>query len=97
MKREAVLSSLAEIDLSEIWLFAANENISRADRMIDQLTAKIDYLAEFPEMGKLKPEYGDEMRCFPFGAYLVFYRKRDEGVRVFRILHASRDIESILG
>ncbi|MGP1274192.1 MAG: type II toxin-antitoxin system RelE/ParE family toxin [Caulobacterales bacterium] len=34
------------------------------------------------------------LRMRPFGRYLVFYRPNQNGVRIERILHASRDVGS---
>lgn len=31
-----------------------------------------------------------------FGAHLIFYRPSDAGIEILRVLHASRDLGSIL-
>jgi hypothetical protein len=36
-----------------------------------------------------------ELRSFPVGRYVVFYRPQDDGIDVVRVLHSARDIESI--
>lgn len=32
-----------------------------------------------------------------FRNYLIFYRRKDDGVEVLRVLHGARDIRSLLG
>jgi toxin ParE1/3/4 len=88
---------LAEEDLGEIWFYFAQEDPIRADNVIEKLIADIERAAEFPAMGRERPEYGAGIRSFPFGVYMVFYRRTESGISVSRILHASRDIDSIMG
>jgi toxin ParE1/3/4 len=52
-------------------------------------------LAIQPRAGRLRPELAPELRSFPVGRYVVFYRPQDDGIDVVRVLHSARDIESI--
>jgi toxin ParE1/3/4 len=45
--------------------------------------------------GAPPPELAPELRSFPVGRYVVFYRPQDDGFDVVRVLHSARDIESI--
>jgi toxin ParE1/3/4 len=46
----------AEIDLEEIWLFIAADNIAAADRLLDRIGSIFEMLAENPLAGRLRPE-----------------------------------------
>jgi toxin ParE1/3/4 len=35
------------------------------------------------------------LRSFPVGSYVIFYRPIEEGIEVIRVLHSARDIEDI--
>jgi len=50
------LSSSAESDLQEAWLFIARDNVAAADRWLEAVRAKFDLLARHPDLGELRPE-----------------------------------------
>ncbi|MEO8683112.1 MAG: type II toxin-antitoxin system RelE/ParE family toxin, partial [Vicinamibacterales bacterium] len=57
------LSSLAEQDLDEIWLYFAEEaSPTTADRLIDDIVDRFDLIAEQPRIGRLRPEFGPGVR-----------------------------------
>jgi plasmid stabilization system protein ParE len=48
------LSSRAEQDLDEVWLYVAEDaSPTTADRLIDDIVDRFDLLAEQPRMGRL--------------------------------------------
>lgn len=91
----ALRSDLAESDLLEIWLFIAQDNPSAADRFLDLIDEKIVLLADFPEMGRRRDELSIDLRSFPIGRYVIFYRQNKDGVEVVRVLSAYRDLNPI--
>jgi len=59
------LSPLAERDLEEIWLYVAEDaSPANADRLIDAIVERFDLLADQPRMGRLRPEFGADVRAF---------------------------------
>ncbi len=53
------LSSLAERDLDEIWSYIAEDSsVATADRLVDDIIDRLDLLAEYPGMGRQRPEFG---------------------------------------
>jgi toxin ParE1/3/4 len=52
-------------------------------------------LAKYPEAGRERPEIAAGLRSFPIGKYVLFYRPIHDGVEIVRVLHGSRDIDSI--
>jgi toxin ParE1/3/4 len=73
----------------------ALDNIEAADNLLDNVDSSCQLLAVEPRAGRLRPELVPELRRFPVGRYVVFYRPQDDGIDVVRVLHSARDIESI--
>lgn len=91
-----VITNSAQNDLEEIWLYVSLESETAADRIIDELIARFPKLATFPEMGKERKETAANVRSFPVGRYVIFYRPIDNGIEVVRVLHGARDIDQLL-
>jgi len=96
MAKKIRISPLAEIDLLDIALHIATENISAADEFAHEIDDKFSLLATQPEMGRARPELGKELRSFVVKNYIIFYDPIPQGIFVVRVLHGARDIENIL-
>jgi toxin ParE1/3/4 len=53
-------------------------------------------LANFPQMGTNHEELKKNLRSQAVGNYLIFYFALEDGVDIVRVIHGSRDIESLL-
>ncbi len=94
---QALLLPSATSDLAELWDYIAYDNSANADRFVDRIRSTCSTtLAENPRIGRSREELSPELRSFPFQDYLIFYRPIDDGVEIVRVLHGSRDIESLL-
>ena len=94
---QALLLPSATSDLAELWDYIAYDNPANADRFVDRIRSTCSTtLAENPRIGRSREELSPELRSFPFQDYLIFYRPIDDGVEIVRVLHGSRDIESLL-
>jgi toxin ParE1/3/4 len=91
---EVVLSEIAQSDLTDIWVFVAQDDASAAE-LIDRIREKCQMLATTPKVGRQRPELDPSIRSFPVGNYAVFYRERATGIEVARVLHGRR-IQSLL-
>jgi len=78
-------------DLAEIWDFIADDSEGRADTFIDLLDRKIHTLARRPNIGRAR----EELRSFPVGRYIIFYRAISKGIEIVRVLHGARDLETL--
>ena len=92
---ELILSLEVEQDLVDIWVYIAEDSPVNADHYVDRLYDKGALLSENPEIGTERPELMAELRCFPVDHYVLFYRQQSNGIELVRVLHASRDINSI--
>ncbi len=87
-----LLSDLAKFDLEDIWSYIAQDNIKAADFLYSNIHDKFHVLSDSPLIGRNRPEIGEDVRSFPIGNYVVFYRVVSEGIYISRILHGKRDI-----
>lgn len=90
----AQISSKADADLDAIAEHVAEDNEAASDQLIRMLRQKAELYAGQPGMGRRRPELGPDIRSFPHGAYIVFYTPIAGGIRVERVLHGARDIET---
>lgn len=94
MAGRIVRAPLVADDLFEIWAFIAGDNPAAADRQLDRIANVLQNLADNPLMARARPELGEELRSFPVGAYVVFFRPMPGGIHVVRILSGYLDIAS---
>lgn len=85
----------AESDLDEIWWYIAQDSPHNADRFLDRIQERGLALADFPQMGTRRDELKAGLRSQPVGNYLIFYFPLEDGADIVRVLHGSRDIESL--
>ena len=82
-------------DLAEIWAYIAENSPDRADAFVDLVNSKFQALSRRPGLGRRRPELAPNIRSLTVGRYVVFYLPLSRGIEVVRVLHGSRDIESI--
>ncbi len=93
-----VFSQLAEQNITSILEFIAEDNASAAANLIAAIHEACYRLADFPEIGTVRPKFrGGDIRSFPVGNHVIFYRIRESSVEVARVIHGARDILSLLG
>ncbi len=66
-----------------------------ADRVLNNIDQKCQALAESPGIGRRREELAPDLRSLPVGNHVIFYRVRDDGIEVIRVLHGARDIDAI--
>ena len=81
-------------DYEEIWRYIALDNPAAADRLISALERQLLTLAAMPGIGRKEPNLAADLRSFPVGSYLIFYRPTSDGIALVRVLHGARDISS---
>jgi toxin ParE1/3/4 len=90
-----VITEPAEEDLREIAFYIADDNIDAALSMLDRFTERFEMLASMPQTGRTRDELEPNLRSFPEGSYVVFYREIGQGIEIIRVLHGSRDVDRI--
>ena len=62
--------------------------------MLDDIEEHFHMLADYPLMGRLRPDIAPELRYFVAGKYLILYRTVPEGIQIVRIIHGARELPS---
>ncbi len=102
MKRRIVVSPAADVDIDEQFDYLSfKADIETANRFFEATQSTFQRLARMPRIGSLATMIHprlESMRWWPvkrFENYLIFYMETDEAIYVVRLLHRSRDIESV--
>ena len=86
----------ADADLQEIWSSIARDDVSAADKLIRRIDDAFLSIAANPDVGIRLDEIRPGLRCKPVRRwYLIFYEITDDSITVLRVLHGSRDYESL--
>ncbi len=80
----------------------AKNNLAAALRFVDAAELTIEFLRSFPGAGpRIEPAVQaiPELRFWPikrFRSYLVLYRPLSDGMEIFRVVHAARDMFRVM-
>ena len=92
---ELEISIAAENDLLETWLYIAEDQPINADRYLDKLQQKAQKLAEFPDLGRDRPELAEGLKSFPVDRYNLYDTVTEAKLILVRVLPGDRDITAI--
>jgi toxin ParE1/3/4 len=98
MAYKLIWSPAARDDLYDIVVFIARDNPNRAMSFAYELISETDHLQEFPELGRIVPEYrSDNIREIVFRPYRIVYRVDHERkfCQIARVWHSARGIPQL--
>jgi len=89
----------AEDDFTEIVTYIAEENLSAADSIADDIEKALSKLSRHPFLGRIPNE--EELlklgyRYLVVKNYLIFYTVESESICVHRIIHGARDYIKVI-
>jgi toxin ParE1/3/4 len=90
-----LVTPLAQEDLGDIWAYASESDVERADWLLDLIYETCQRLAEYPEMGRARHELLVNLRSFTVKNYVIFYQPIADGIEVLRVLHGALDIHRV--
>lgn len=96
-----VLSAQAEQDIDDIAAYIARDSVEVALRFYDAAWETCSRLASAPNLGKLRIVEAPELQGLRstsvdgFKPFIVFYIPAKAGIRILRVLHGARDIETL--
>lgn len=93
MALDVTRSPRARLDLIEVWHYIAEDNEAAASAMLRRVDQVTRMLSERPHAGRSRKELNPEIRSFPVGNYVVFYRVTDRAIDIVRVLSSFRDID----
>jgi toxin ParE1/3/4 len=82
-------------DLEEIEEFISLDNPDAAARLLLSIHEKCVLVSRQPQMGRRHFDFSPDLRGFPVGNYLVFYRPAEDGIEVIRVIHGARNIPEL--
>ncbi|ALK10395.1 type II toxin-antitoxin system RelE/ParE family toxin [Blastochloris viridis] len=92
MSHAVVRRPRARLDLIEAWSYVAGDSETAADRLLERIERALAMLSENPFAGRARPELAADLRSFPVGNYVLFYRPQRSGIELVRVLSGYRDI-----
>lgn len=91
------LTPQAELDLAEIWDYIAQDSMTNADRVLNELEKTLRTLADNPELGYRREDWADSRhRFWPFYSYIVMYRPETNPLQILRIVSGFRNLAALL-
>jgi len=88
-------SSDANADIEEIAFYLLDLNPVAAHHFLNALEETCELLADHPLVGRSRPEFGEGVRSFPLGSYLIFYTPASHGIDVARVIYGGRDLPRV--
>lgn len=87
-------TKLALKDLDSIHDFIAQDSEVYAKKFTEKLIARVQQLQEFPQSGRVVPEFDNtEIRELIEGNYRLVYKVSSMSVNIIRVHHASRKMK----
>jgi toxin ParE1/3/4 len=83
-------------DLEEIAGHVAQNSPRHAVLTLRVIRSRINEIVKQPELYRLQPELGADARSAVVGQYVIFFRIRQAGIRIERVVHGSRDLLPML-
>jgi addiction module RelE/StbE family toxin len=97
---QVIIAPSAQMDLADIVRYIAEHNSDAAARLGFELITRAESLADFPEIGRLVPEFRQKnLREIICRSYRIIYRLEgaDKRIQIVRFWHGARGFPHIPG
>jgi plasmid stabilization system protein ParE len=93
--RRVTLAATAIDDLEAIRAWYADQHVPDiGERLLREVVERVERLSEFPEMGRIVPEFGvPHLREIIHAPFRIVYRLEADRVRVLRVWRSERRLE----
>ena len=92
-----VISPAGRQDLIDIWTEIAKDSPPAAERLLDRFEAAFTRLAEFPQIGRFRPDLVDlPVRFWTVGNYMIIYRAEGSPIEIVRVVSGYRNVATLL-
>ena len=89
------LSVRAEADFADIWGYSAEQwNLEQADRYIDALLSRFDWLCNNTKLWKPRPDITEELYSHPQQSHVIYFRAQGDPpglIEIVRELHGRME------
>ena len=89
-------SPLAVKDLDGILEYISQDNPTAATSFVELLKEKCQLLAQFPLLGAPRNSLAKGLRVFSVSNYVIYYRLEGNSIRIERVMHGARDMDSLI-
>jgi toxin ParE1/3/4 len=97
VNRQITFSQKAQADLASIWDYTAQAHgLAQADSYIADIDRIMALALDFPNMGMDYSDIREGYRKLGSGYHLIFYKPRNDGIEIVRVLHERMDIDAHL-
>jgi toxin ParE1/3/4 len=79
-------------DYRDVWYYIALDNVEAANGVVRAFDAALTMLSENPRAGRRRARLAKNLRSFPVGEYILFYRPLQDGVELIRVIRGSRQL-----
>lgn len=86
-------------DLDSIYDYIAEDNVSAAEKVIDDIYDKFETLLTFPGIGSNLSSRIKTKTDFKYiinGEYVILYKQEKDAVRVYRVVNCKQDILRVI-
>jgi toxin ParE1/3/4 len=91
------VSGKARSDLLEAYRYLSERNAAAAERLVADFDAKLRQIARFPLIGRVRSEFGPDLRSVLVRNHVVLYSVTEFEVIVVRVIDGRMDIDAELG
>jgi len=92
------LSVASAKDVSDIYDYTLLKfGDQQAIKYLNGLDERLNFLADYPNSGRLREEVRKGLMSFAYNKHVIFYRVMRYGIKVVRVLHGSMDIPKQFG
>ena len=93
--RDLEFTQEAETDLRDILQFTEDEwGLDQKRAYANRLLAGLEQLQTFPNLGRVRSDFGEQARSYIVEEHVVFYRVSEHAIVVSRIVHRRMDRQS---
>ena len=91
---EITVTPAAEADMQNIFEYIAQDNIHKADEIIEKFEEKFSTIAQFPDSGFRKSYFlkRNVRECIVAKHYQIIYTTKDDKIYILRVLTGYQDI-----
>jgi len=87
-------SKTATGDLRKIYDYISNDSAVYAERVINEIINKSEYLKEYPNIGRVVPELNNsKARELIVYSYRMVYQLENENVEILTLVHSRKNFD----
>lgn len=75
-------------EISDYWISEADKEV--ASRIINSIIETVITISSHPQAGVAAERFGEQVRKFAAGRYMIYYRPYAKGIEVLHVFHGAR-------